>query len=86
MVSGTGAVRLTGGHVLTLISQSSYTGGTTIDAGSTLRLGDGTTDGRIMGNVVDNGAFVMNLHDAAAFAGVVSGGGSLAITGRARSR
>ncbi len=80
-VSGTGAFRLTGGHILTLTGNNSFTGGTTIDSGSTLRLGDGTADGKIAGNVVDNGGFVMNLHDAATFAGLISGGGTLAIAG-----
>lgn len=80
-VSGSGAFRLTGGHMLTLTGQSSFTGGTTIDAGSTLRLGDGTLDGKIAGNVVDNGGFVMNLHDAATFAGLISGGGTFSATG-----
>jgi autotransporter-associated beta strand protein len=80
-VSGSGAFRLMGGHILTLTGNSSFTGGTTVDAGSTLRLGDGTTDGHIAGNVTNNGALAFNWNSATAFAGLITGSGSVAVTG-----
>jgi len=38
------------------------TGGTTIDSGSTLQIGDGTTNGSVTGSIVDNAIldFVQN--------------------------
>jgi autotransporter-associated beta strand protein len=44
---------------LTLTGTSNYTGGTTISAG-TLQLGNGTVNGVIVGNILDNGALVVS--------------------------
>ena len=53
----------------TLTGDNTYTGGTTIAAG-TLQLGNGGTTGSIAGNVVDNGALVFNRSDSLTFGGV----------------
>ena len=59
-----------------LTGANSYTGGTTISAG-TLQLGNGGTTGSIVGDVTDNGTLAFNRSDAITFGGVVSGTGSL---------
>jgi fibronectin-binding autotransporter adhesin len=53
---GTAALGLAkvGTGTLTLVTDSTYTGGTAISAG-TLRIGNGGTSGSIVGNVTDNG-------------------------------
>src|SRR5205085_12420739 len=63
----------TGTTILT--ANNTYTGGTTINAG-TLQLGNGGTTGSILGNVVNNGTFAINRSDAYAFSGVISGTGA----------
>ena len=54
MISGTGTVTKLGAGTLTLTGDSTYTGGTTISAG-TLPLGNGGTTGSVVGDIVDNG-------------------------------
>src|SRR5262249_7104302 len=64
----------------TLDESFTYSGGTTITAG-TLQLGNGGTSGSIAGDVVDNGALVFNRSDAATFPGLISGNGSVTQAG-----
>ena len=75
-ISGTGGCAQIGTGTTILTANNTYTGGTTISAG-TLQLGNGGTTGSIVGNVVDNGALAFNRSDAYAFAGPISGSGSL---------
>ena len=75
-ISGSGGLAQSGTGVLTLLASNSYTGGTTISAG-TLQLGNGGLTGSIAGNVLDNGVLAFNLSGNPAFAGVISGGGGL---------
>jgi outer membrane autotransporter protein len=65
-----------GSGVLTLTGANSYSGGTTISAG-TLQLGNGGTTGSITGNVIDNGILAFNRSDVLTFNGVISGAGSV---------
>ena len=74
-ISGDGAVNVLAGTTI-LTANNTYTGGTTISAG-TLELGAGGTSGSIVGNVADNGALVFNRVDTVTFPGVVSGAGSV---------
>ena len=56
------------------MTTSTYSGGTTIGAG-TLQLGAGGTSGSILGNVADNGTLAFNRSDTVSFRGVISGTG-----------
>ena len=80
IISGTGALSTNGAGTLTLTGSNTYTGGTTINAG-TLQLGDGGTSGSILGDVLDNGALVVNRSDAVFLGGTISGIGSFAQIG-----
>ena len=59
MISGTGSVVQWGGNyqgqwsygTLILTGSNTYTGGTTVDCGSTLQIGNGGASGSIAGNV-----------------------------------
>ncbi|CAI1174430.1 autotransporter outer membrane beta-barrel domain-containing protein [Serratia quinivorans] len=74
-VSGLGSVtNLSGTTVLT--GANTYTGGTTINGG-TLQLGNGSSTGSIVGNVLNNSAFVINNPVETALTGDISGTGTL---------
>ena len=74
-----GGLRVTGGSSGTLILTGTheYSGGTTIDAGHTLQLGNYTTTGSILGDVVNNGQLVFVRTDNYSFDGVISGTGGI---------
>ena len=55
LVTGSGSVQVKSGAVQ-FTSDQKYTGGTTIDAGGTLIIGDGALSGSVIGDIVDNGA------------------------------
>src|SRR5271165_659358 len=76
LMSGTLAVNQSGSGTTIFTGDSTYTGGTTISAG-TLQLGNGGTTGSIVGNVTDNGTLAFDRSDAVTFSGVISGTGSL---------
>src|SRR5262249_20295320 len=59
---------------------STYTGGTTISAG-TLQLGNAGTTGSVTGNIVNNAALTFNRSNALTYAGAISGTGSLTKSG-----
>ena len=61
---------------VSLSGTNTYTGGTTISAGSLL-IGNGATSGSVVGNIVDNAALLYNRSDAVTFAGTISGTGSV---------
>jgi fibronectin-binding autotransporter adhesin len=80
VLSGTGAVTKLGGGTLTLTGQNTLTGLTTITAG-TLQIGDGTVDGVIAGNVLNNASLAFNTLGTETYAGNISGSGDLTKSG-----
>lgn len=80
LVSGTGALEQAGTGTTLLTGANTYTGGTTISAG-TLQLGDGGATGSIVGDVVSSGTLVFDRSDRVVFAGIVSGTGAVAQAG-----
>lgn len=74
VIKGGGSLHQDGSGKLTLTSENSFTGGTTISAG-TLEIGNGGTTGSIKGNVTNGGTLAFNRSDALNFSGVISGAG-----------
>ncbi|SEG66025.1 autotransporter outer membrane beta-barrel domain-containing protein [Bosea lathyri] len=79
-MTGDGVVNHTGPGTTILTGNSSYSGGTTISAG-TLQLGNGGSSGSITGNAINNGVLAFNRSDAMTFAGSISGSGAVTQTG-----
>ncbi|WP_264873637.1 autotransporter-associated beta strand repeat-containing protein, partial [Saccharibacter floricola] len=76
-ISGTGALNQNGSGITTLTGNSSYSGPTTINAG-TLQLGDGGTSGSIASQAItDNGTLAVNRRDDVTLGAVISGTGAL---------
>lgn len=61
---------------LVLTGTNSYTGGTTVAAG-TLQIGNGAAAGSIIGDVSNNGVLAFNRSDATTFGGLISGSGAV---------
>lgn len=79
-LSGSGGLTKLGAGTFTLHGDNSYTGGTTISAG-TLQIGSGGTTGSIVGDVLNNGTLTFNRSNAYTYAGSITGTGNLAVTG-----
>jgi fibronectin-binding autotransporter adhesin len=74
---GPGTLEKVGTGTLTLSGTNSYTGGTTITAG-TLQLGNGTdSTGSILGSVTNNATLAFNRPNSYQFDGVISGSGAV---------
>jgi autotransporter-associated beta strand protein len=80
VISDTGSLRQAGAGTLVLTGDNTYSGGTTISAG-TLQLGNGGTTGSVIGNITDNAALAVNRGDTFTLDGVISGTGSLTQAG-----
>ena len=83
-ICGGGGVVKNGPAVLTLVGNNTYTGVTTISAG-TLQLGDGTANnGSLAGNITDNAVLALANPNAQTYGGAISGSGSLTKLGAGR--
>ncbi|HKT27800.1 autotransporter-associated beta strand repeat-containing protein [Dyella sp.] len=81
LISGTGSLTQAGTGTAILASNNSYSGITTISAG-TLQVGNGGSAGRLgSGTVTDNGALVFNVSTPAAISTLITGTGSLTQVG-----
>jgi autotransporter-associated beta strand protein len=78
VISGSGGVTQTGAGMLTLTADNTYTGVTRIEAGSTLKLGEAGSVGSVAGDIVNNGALIVD-HNAqfTLYYGAISGTGTL---------
>ncbi|HEX7921922.1 MAG TPA: autotransporter-associated beta strand repeat-containing protein [Bradyrhizobium sp.] len=74
LLTGNGALTKSGAGTLIFTGNNSYTGGTTIAAG-TLQLGNGGTSGSIGGDVTNNGTLAVNRSDTYTLGGAISGNG-----------
>ena len=82
---GTGVVALakSGAGTLLLTNASTFSGGTTINAG-TLQLGNGTTNGSVgAGAITNNGALVINNANVQTITSGISGTGTVVLNGAA---
>ena len=75
-MSGSGTITKIGTDTLTLTGDNTYTGITTISSG-TLQLGNNSTSGSIVGNVLNDGVLAIDRSDDWIFAGDISGTGAL---------
>jgi autotransporter-associated beta strand protein len=76
LITGTGSLTKLGTGTLTLTNDNTYSGGTTISAG-TLQIGNGGTTGSISGNITNNAALRFNRASSLTYSGNISGTGSL---------
>ena len=85
LVGGSGGLTKQGGGILTLTANNSYTGITTISAGS-LQLGNDGTSGSVAGDIVDNAELILARSDTNTIAGLIGtgavrkGGGTTILT------
>ncbi|QRY70664.1 autotransporter outer membrane beta-barrel domain-containing protein (plasmid) [Ensifer sp. PDNC004] len=75
-ITGAGGLTKQGGGTLTLTGANSFAGGTTINAG-TLQLGNGGTNGSIIGDVANDGTLSFNRSDLVNFDGTIAGSGGV---------
>jgi fibronectin-binding autotransporter adhesin len=75
-VSGAGSVTHLSSGTLILTGNNTYTGLTTVSAG-TLQIGNGGSSGAVAGNIVNNGTLVFNRSNAWTYGGAISGPGSV---------
>ncbi|MEO6477246.1 autotransporter-associated beta strand repeat-containing protein [Luteolibacter sp.] len=81
-IAGSGPLVKDGSGTLTITNVNTFTGATTIYAG-TLQFGDGITDGSIAStpNIANEGTLVYNRVGSFSYGGVISGNGSLVKSG-----
>ncbi len=77
-ICGVGSLNVEDGMV-TLVGDSTYSGGTNIACMTTLQLGNGGTTGSITGNVVDNGTLSFDRSDCITFSGIICGNGGVTL-------
>ncbi len=78
--SYTGATKVSAG-TLTLTGDNTGGGTTTVDVGALLQIGTGGTSGSLAGNIVNDGALVVDRSGVIGLSGVISGTGGLMKSG-----
>ena len=76
-ISGTGALVKEGTGRLILWGANTYTGGTTIAAGSELQIGASGTSGSVAGDIADYGTLFLSRSDTLIIGGEISGTGAV---------
>jgi autotransporter-associated beta strand protein len=76
VITGSGTVNKLGTNTLGLLANNTYTGVTTIHAG-TLEIGNGGPTGNIAGDIVNNASLKFRRSSASSYAGMISGSGSV---------
>jgi autotransporter-associated beta strand protein len=77
-ITGSGGLEIGPGAYQVLEGSNSYGGGTTIDSGAFLQLGNGS-GGSITGSVVDNGTLIFDAGACTTFCGGISGTGGVTV-------
>lgn len=80
VISGSGSIDKLGTRLLILGANNTYTGTTTISAGS-LQIGTGGTTGAVAGNIVANNSLTFNRSNSYTYSGVISGTSSVTKAG-----
>ncbi|HEX4534833.1 MAG TPA: autotransporter-associated beta strand repeat-containing protein [Rhizomicrobium sp.] len=76
-ITGNLSLSLSGGATLKLAGDSTYTGGTHVNSGTRLVLGNGGTTGSVAGDIASSGSVVINHSNTFALTNALSGGGTL---------
>jgi autotransporter-associated beta strand protein len=80
LTSTGGSLTKLGAGTLTLTAANTYTGGTTISAG-TVSVGNGSITGSIVGDVANSGTLTFNRSNDLTYGGVISGTGAVSKSG-----
>ncbi|KKB07435.1 hypothetical protein VE26_11735 [Devosia chinhatensis] len=80
VISGDGSLTKAGNGTLILTGNNSFSGTTTISAG-TLQIGNGGTTGSLSGNIINNANLVYSRSDAYTVPGSITGSGMLTLSG-----
>jgi autotransporter-associated beta strand protein len=80
ILSGSGTVTKVGNGTLTLLGNNTYSGVTTISAG-TLALGNGGTSGSVTGDITNNANLVFNRSGNSTYSDTISGAGNFTKAG-----
>ncbi|RPH29653.1 hypothetical protein EHN07_05480 [Buttiauxella warmboldiae] len=81
IISGSGGLQQNGTGTTILTADNSYTGATTINAG-TLQLGNGSTSGSVSGDITNDGVLAVNRSNDVLLKGVISGSGDFEQNGK----
>ncbi len=79
LITGPGGLIVSGGYWARLTAANDYAGGTTVNAGGNLLLGNNSAGGSVAGPIVVNGTLGIHHSDAYTFANTVTGSGAMTL-------